>query len=138
MAHFHPTSNQATALAERHIQGPVYMLNLLRLREVADYSAAPHLAPKEPISGLEAYQRYLAAAAPHLDDAGGALEFYGRGGEMLIGPCDERWDIVLIVRQSSVEKFLAFSQDEEFMKISGHRTAAIEDSRLLPLTIPTA
>jgi hypothetical protein len=37
------------------IEGGLVMLNLLRFREVADYSANPELAPAAPISGAEAF-----------------------------------------------------------------------------------
>lgn len=40
------------------------MLNLLRFRAAADYSASPELAPETPISGAEAYCRYIAHAMP--------------------------------------------------------------------------
>ena len=52
---------------------------------------------------------------------------------MLIGPPDERWDAVLLVRQRSVGDFMAFATNEGYVKILGHRTAALEDSRLLPM-----
>jgi hypothetical protein len=41
----------------RGITGDVVMLNLLRLREMADYAGAPFLAPTAPISGREAHNR---------------------------------------------------------------------------------
>ena len=47
---------------------------------------------------------------------------------------DERWDLVVLVRQSSVQSFLAFANHREYLVGLGHRTAAIEDSRLLPMT----
>jgi hypothetical protein len=39
----------------------------------------------------------------------------------------------MLVRQSSVQSFLAFAQDAGYLAGLGHRTAAVEDSRLLPL-----
>ncbi|WP_337033862.1 hypothetical protein [Paenibacillus illinoisensis] len=60
--------------------------------------------------------------------------FLGDGGEFLIGPEEERWDLVMIIPQSSAQSFLAFSSHQEYMAGIGHRTAAIEDSRLLPMT----
>ena len=39
------------ALLARNISGEVVMLNLLRFRDVADYSANPELMPSGPISG---------------------------------------------------------------------------------------
>ena len=40
-----PTQDAARAFLSRGITGEVVMLNLLRLREVADYSGSPELAP---------------------------------------------------------------------------------------------
>jgi uncharacterized protein (DUF1330 family) len=117
----------------RGIDGPVTMLNLLRFRAVADYSQAPDLAPASPVSGEEAYRRYMQAAEPFVREGGGDLVFIGRGGAFLIGPPDERWDAVLLVRQRSVADFIAFAQNRGYLAILGHRQAALEDSRLLPL-----
>ena len=51
----------------------------------------------------------------------------------MIGPEAEKWDAMLLVQHESAEKFIAFAQDESYLKIAGHRTAALEDSRLLPM-----
>jgi hypothetical protein len=59
--------------------------------------------------------------------------FLGDGGRFLIGPAEERWDMAALVRQSSTAAFLAFASDETYLAGIGHRTAALEDSRLLPL-----
>jgi len=117
----------------RGLSGSVVMLNLLRFREQADYSANPELAPKEPISGAAAYQRYIEHTLPFLKKSGGEVLFLGRGGPVLIGPAEERWDAMLLVRQRSVQDFMAFAQDPAYLAGMGHRTAALEDSRLLPL-----
>lgn len=39
----------------------------------------------------------------------------------------------LLIRQKSVEAFLAFAGHEGYLAGLGHRAAALEDSRLLPL-----
>jgi hypothetical protein len=109
------------------------MLNLLRFREEADYSANPELMPGEPISGAEAYQKYIDHTLPFLRESCGDLGFIGQGGKYLIGPQDEQWDLVLLVRQKSLTDFMAFSSNKEYLEGFGHRTAALEDSRLLPL-----
>jgi hypothetical protein len=101
--HLDPTQEAGREFFSRNIQGPVVMLNLMRFREIADYSGAPHLAP------------------------------YGVGGKYLIGPSEERWDAAMLVRQASLASFLAFASDESYLPGTGHRTAALEDSRLLPL-----
>ena len=128
-----PTHEQGRALFSRGISGSVVMLNLLRFRPVADYSATPALAPKSPISGEEAYRLYFEHTLPYLRASGGEVVFYGRGGDFLIGPTDERWDAAMLVRQSDLASFMAFASNEGYLSGIGHRTAALEDSRLLPL-----
>jgi hypothetical protein len=128
-----PSDDNARRLLERGIKGPVTMLNLLRFRELADYSAFPELAPAEPISGREAYDRYVGHTAPFLIASGGSVEFFGSGGHCLIGPADERWDAIMLVKQASVEDFFAFATNQEYLAGIGHRTAGLEDSRLLPI-----
>ena len=128
-----PTQDSGRAFFMRGIAGKVVMLNLLRFREVADYSTAPELAPDEPISGEAAYRLYMSHTMPHLEKSGGKLLFYGRGGSFLIGPDGERWDAAMLVEQSSAMAFMAFASNAEYLAGMGHRTAALEDSRLLPL-----
>ncbi|MDJ0754917.1 MAG: DUF1330 domain-containing protein [Ardenticatenaceae bacterium] len=128
-----PTQESGAAFFTRNISGPVVMLNLLRFREVADYSASPELAPNEPISGREAYQKYIEHTTPFLTESGGEGIFLGEGGPYLIGPQDEQWDLVMLVRHKSAAEFMAFASNEAYLAGVGHRTAALEDSRLLPI-----
>ncbi|MGL6160740.1 DUF1330 domain-containing protein [Microbulbifer sp.] len=128
-----PSAESAAALFSRKLDGEVVMLNLLRFRDTADYSGCPQLAPKTPISGRFAYQKYIDHTLPLLRRSGGELVFLGEGGEFFIGPQDERWDMAMLVRQKSLQVFVAFTSDPEYLAGMGHRTAAVEDSRLLPL-----
>lgn len=128
-----PTQESGKAFFTRGIRGKVVMLNLLRFRAEADYSLAPELTPKRAISGEAAYKLYMAHTMPHLEKSGGKLLFYGRGGSFLIGPDSERWDAAMLVEQSSAAAFLAFASNPGYLAGIGHRTAALEDCRLLPL-----
>ena len=131
--HLAPTQEAGREFFSRNIQGPVVMLNLMRFRTIADYSDSPHLAPISPITGEAAYKLYIDHTLPFLIKSGGEVLFYGSGGRYLIGPSEERWDAAMLVRQSSLESFLAFASDQGYLLGMGHRTAALEDSRLLPL-----
>lgn len=128
-----PTQEAGRDFVMRKIKGHVVMLNLLRFRKIADYSASPELMPDEPISGKEAYQLYIEHTLPFLESSGGEILLMGEGGNYLIGPTNESWDLMLLIKQKSVESFLAFESNQEYMKGIGHRTAALEDSRLLPI-----
>jgi uncharacterized protein (DUF1330 family) len=132
-AYLEPTQEAGRALMLRGMDGEVVMLNTLRFRRVADYSQHPELAPSGPISGAAAFALYRAHTAPFLARSGGKILFLGEGGRFLIGPQEEKWDLVMLVRQSSIAAFMAFAQDKAYLAGLGHRSAAIEDSRLLPL-----
>jgi hypothetical protein len=127
------TEASAIALFSRNITGEVVMLNLLRFRELADYSGCPELAPKKPISGRDAFQKYIDHTLPFLHESGGEISFLGEGGKYFIGPQDERWDLVMLIRQDSLNSFMAFATNEAYLSGIGHRSASLEDSRLLPV-----
>ena len=115
------------------VEGPVVMLNLLRFRETADYSHAPELAPDSPISGQEAYRIYMEKTAPIIAKTGARVIFQGRPLRLLIGPRDKHWDWMLLVEQSSMDAFFGHVQNPEAMAVLPHRTAALIDSRIIPI-----
>jgi len=115
-----------------HNKGKVVMLNLLKFRQKADYSNLEQLKPAREITGEEAYQLYMKSTLPELEKAGGRIIYYGKCNGFLIGPETEKWDALLVVEHASVIKFMEFAQNKDYQKTAGHRTAALEDSRLLP------
>ncbi len=127
------TQEAGVDLYRRNIAGEVIMLNLLRFRKTADYSEYPELCPETPISGREAFQRYIDHTTPYLEASGGSLLFLGEGGRFFIGPPGEQWDAVMLVKQSSLSSFFDFASDPGYLSGLGHRAAAITDSRLLPI-----
>ena len=131
--YLNPTQESGARLFKKNIAGEVVMLNLIRLRETADYSMAPHLAPERPITGKEAFQKYIDFTLPFLKQSGGDLIFLGSAAYFFIGPFDEKWDVVMLVKQKSVADFFAFATNKEYSVGLNHRTAAVEDSRLLPI-----
>lgn len=115
-----------------HDKGKVVMLNLLKFRATADYTSVEELKPSREISGEEAYQLYIENTLPQLEKAGSRIIYFGKSGNFLIGPDWEKWDAILLVEHESVSKFIEFAQNPDYLKSAGHRTAALEDSRLLP------
>lgn len=128
-----PTREGLAALAERGLDDEVLMLNLLRFRSVADYSQHPQLAPAETTSGQEAYKTYLRHTRPFVEAVGGTVKHTAALSGYLIGPPDESWDLALIVHYPTLAAFMAFVTNPAYLAGTGHRTAAVEDSRLLPL-----
>lgn len=114
-------------------KGKVVMLNLLRFKETADYTGLEDIKPDKTISGREAYNLYMKLAGPLIEKVGSKVLFFGECGSFLIGPENEKWDRMLLVEHRSAADFIAFARNEEYLKHAGHRKAALEDSRLLPI-----
>ena len=114
-------------------KGKFVMLNLLKFKKQADYSQHPELKSSKTISGREAYKLYMRYASPHLEASGGRLLYFGNCGDFVIGPQTVSWDAMLLVEHQSAERFLEFAQNKAYLQIAGHRTAALVDSRLLPI-----
>lgn len=132
--YINPTDEAAMKLFSSGLEGEVCMLNMIKFKVKADYSGSLELAPKEEISGEQAYQLYMQHTQPFLADSGGEVIFMGTGNDYFIGPTDEQWDLIFIVRQKSLKHFMDFATNEAYLAGIGHRTAAVEDSRLLPIS----
>jgi uncharacterized protein (DUF1330 family) len=116
--HIDPTPPQIeafTATVDR--PEPVFMLNLLRFK---------------PGTGAESYGRYAAAVTEHLARVGGSVVWSGVCDDALIGPGAREWDVAAVVRYPSRAAFLEMVGDPAYQAIVEHRTAGLEDSRLIP------
>lgn len=110
---------------------PVVMLNLLRFREQAVYAEADRA---EPCSGREAYKRYSQTSLQTIAAVGGRVIFGGKAHETLIGPQEERWHQAFLVQYPSPAAFRAMVAMPQYQACVHHRTAALADSRLIPLS----
>ncbi|MBX7431604.1 DUF1330 domain-containing protein [Mycobacterium sp. Y57] len=128
-----PTQESVEAMVSRLPPGPFTMLNLYRLREIADYSANPELAPEIPVSGRALFDRYAAGMEPLLARVGAKRVFLADAGTCLIGPPGERWDVMQVVRYPSLDAFLSLSAGDELQAGLPHRIAMLEDSRVIPM-----
>jgi uncharacterized protein (DUF1330 family) len=121
-------------LAEGDAEGPIVMINLLRYRDRAVY---PEGFDAAPASGREAYERYGAEAVKHVASVGGRVLWMAAARFTVIGPPEERWDDALLVEYPSREAFVEMVSRADYRAIAVHRTAALEDSRLI-CTVPRA
>jgi len=127
MASIHPRENQLQELVAKAPKGiPVVMLNLLRFREIADYPDG-----KSTISGREAYAKYSKEAAKLVEKSGGQVVWFGKAQGSVIGPPDEHWDQIFLVRYPSIEKFIEMISSDAYQEIVVHRSSALKDSRLI-------
>jgi uncharacterized protein (DUF1330 family) len=107
---------------------PIIMINLLKFRNRANYPADSGFAP---CTGREAYQRYIAAAGPIIEKLGGGLHWIADVKCVVIGPLSESWDEALLVKYPTRKSFIDMVAMPEYQKAAVHRTAAVQDSRLI-------
>ena len=125
-ASIEPTRQQLETLMASTDDGPVIMLNLLRYRDLA--------ADDTGRTGREAYAEYGAAVAPMVLALGGGFEYVGATSPTVIGPADEQWDDIVLVKYPNRAVFVTMITSPEYLAVTGHRTAALADSRLVPTT----
>ncbi len=122
-----PTRETFSAFRANNREGPIHMLNLVRLRERAAYPDG------RAATGAEAYAAYGRESLPVFSRLGGSIVWRGRFELMLIGPPDERWDLCFIAEYPSVAAFVEMIRDPVYREAVKHRQAAVEDSRLVRL-----
>ena len=122
-----PTKDSFAAFRAVPRQGPIQMLNLVRLRDVAVYPDGLN------VSGAEAYAAYGRESGPVFSRLGGRIIWRGQFENMLIGPTREHWHHCFIAEYPGVDAFVAMLRDPVYREAVKHRQAAVEDSRLIRL-----
>ena len=125
--HIDPTREQFAAFKDLPREGRIQMLNLVRLRTRALYPDGRNA------TGRDAYRNYLRESDAVFRRVGGRLHWIGRYELMVIGPQEERWDLVFIAEYPGADAFIEMVHDPVYREAVQHRQAAVEDSRLIRL-----
>ena len=133
MAHIDPEREAWEAFKSLPRDQPIQMLNLIRLRTVADYPEG-HPNHGEGLSGRDAYRAYGRTTAHIFRRLGGRQVWVGKPEVTVTGPASEAWDLAFIAEYPSSEAFIAMVRDPEYRELVQHRTAAVADSRLICLS----
>ena len=122
-----PRPEQLEALVAHKPDGSLYMLNLLKFKEKAEYEDGR----KTDLTGEQAYGLYAAGVTRIIDEMGGGLVWGGKANVLLIGDGDLEWDAVGIMRYPSFEDFAGMTQSEAYRKIHVHRDAGLAHQVLI-------
>lgn len=125
--HVDPTKEVFAQFRDASREGPIHMLNLVRLNPRAAYPDG------REATGAEAYAAYGRESLPVFARLGGKVVWQGQFELMLIGPREERWDHVFIAEYPGVGAFVDMIRDPLYREAVKHRQAAVEDSRLIRL-----
>ncbi len=123
--HVDPTRDQFGAFKALADDGPIWMLNLIRLRKNAKYEDG------REATGAAAYAEYGRVSEPFFKGVGGKIVWAGKPELVLIGPEDEKWDLAFIAEYPSAAAFGDMVKNPDYQAVVHHRQAAVKTSRLI-------
>ena len=103
--------------------GPIFMVNLMKYHEVAQYSGTD--APQ--VSGREADDKYNPASI--LNKIGADIVFVADVTKNHIG--DEDWDRIAIVRYATRKSFIDMQQRKDFAEKHEHKAAGMKRTTIV-------
>ncbi len=112
---------QLAAMREPGPEGPVYMVNLLKFKQRAEYSDGRETT----LSGREAYQLYGQAVLKIIQDYGGHVVFAANVTHLSLGQVEELWDEVAIACYPNRGAMVAMSTSEVWRTAAVHREAGL-------------
>ena len=125
-----PTRPQFDAFKALPRDQPIHMLNLVRLKPLADYPPG-HPDHGKGLTGLDAYRAYGRTTRDLFNRLGGRQIWAGRPDVVVTGPPGEHCDIAFIAEYPSAAAFLAMVTDPQYRTDVQHRQAGVADSRLI-------
>ena len=123
---------QFAELQEPGPDGPIFMLNLLKFKENAEY---PDGSDSE-MSGRAAYMRYGQAVGPLVEEQGGRVLYSGNVSSLFIGQVETMWDQILLVEYPNRGALLKMTTSQAYQDAAHHRKAGLA-GQLLIETTPT-
>lgn len=116
-----PNEEQIKGFFEEDSKGPIYMINLLKFKEKAEYDDGRETS----LSGKEAYGLYGAGVSKLLVKHGGGAMFSAEVARLMLGDVEDLWDSVAIAVYPSRQAMMAMMQDPGMKEIGDHRKAGL-------------
>ena len=112
--------------------GPIYMLNLLKFKEKAEYPDGRDT----DLTGAEAYAVYSAEVAGHLATVGGRPMFAAKVQRLMLGEVEELWDTAAIAMYPSRKAMMDMMSSPDYQASAVHRTAGLAGQLNIELVEP--
>jgi len=116
-----PNKAQIEGFLEPGPGGPIYMVNLLRFKEKAEYEDGR----ATDLTGAEAYGLYTEAVVELLPKFGGGAVFSASVERLMLGEVEDLWDKVAIAMYPSRASMLEMMRSPEMQAIGVHREAGL-------------
>ena len=129
-----PTAEQIEGFLAPDAAGPIFMVNLLKFKERAEYEDGR----ETPLSGREAYALYATEVAKVITQVGGKLIFGANVERLMLGEVEELWDQVAVAMYPSRAAMFEMIQLPEYAAISVHRTAGLAGQLNIETVAPAA
>ena len=117
-----PNEEQMKGFLQGDDDTPIYMVNLLRFKEKAEYEDGR----ETNLTGAEAYAIYGSEVQAHLAKVGGKGIFGGQVSRLMLGEVEDLWDVVAIAMYPSKKAMLAMITDPDYIESAKHRSAGLE------------
>jgi uncharacterized protein (DUF1330 family) len=127
-----PTPQQIQELTEEGHDRPIYMVNLLKFKEKAEYEDGR----ETELSGQEAYGIYGTEVVAHLAKVGGKPVIGGQVTGLRLGVVEELWDSVAIAMYPNRKAMLKMITDPEYLKSAEHRSAGLAGQLNIEMVLP--
>ena len=127
-----PTPEQIKELTEDGHDRPIYMVNLLKFKEVAEYEDGR----ETQLTGEEAYGIYGMEVVAHLAKVGGKPIIAGQVTGLRLGQVEELWDSVAIAMYPNRKAMFAMIMDPEYQKSAEHRSAGLAGQLNIEMELP--
>ena len=116
-----PNDEQIAGFFEPGPDGPIYMVNLLKFKDRAEYEDGRDTE----LTGAQAYGIYGTEVSKLLTKFGGAAMFSASVQRLMLGEVEDLWDKVAIAMYPSRAAMMDMMRSEEMQEISVHRTAGL-------------
>ena len=116
-----PSEEQIKGFFEPGSEGPIYMLNLVKFKEKAEYADGR----ETDLTGAEAYALYGAEVSKVLIKLDGGGMFNAKVERLMLGEVEELWDRVAIAMYPNRQAMIEMMQSAEYQAIHHHRDAGL-------------
>ena len=127
-----PSEEQLKGFLEGDTDTPIFMVNLLKFREKAEYADGR----STDMTGAEAYAIYADEVQGHLANVGGQAIFGGQVARLMLGEVDDLWDMVAIAMYPSRKAMLTMIQNPDYQASETHRSAGLAGQLNIETKLP--